>query len=75
MKKLGVVNGVALDGGGSTALYYRGSLVIPPNRRLSTLFALHERSPIDTAYQRHIRGVAEKQSDRAVGGAFAPPGK
>jgi hypothetical protein len=73
MKKLGVVNGVALDGGGSTALYYRGSLVVPPTRHLSTLFCVRESSPIDTAYQRHIRSVAERQSDKAVTGAFAPP--
>ena len=76
MKKLNVVNGVALDGGGSTALYYRGSLVVPPSRRLSTLFAVHERNPLDAAYQRHIRSVAETQSDRAIKAAFtAPPVK
>lgn len=45
MKKLGVHNAVALDGGNSTMLYYRGALVVPPGRSLSNLFILHERPP------------------------------
>ncbi len=43
MKQLGVSDAIALDGGGSTMLYYRGSLVVPPKRDLSTIFILHER--------------------------------
>lgn len=42
MKKAGVTEGIALDGGGSTALYYKGSLVVPPKRKLNTLFVLRE---------------------------------
>jgi hypothetical protein len=45
MKKKGVVDAVSLDGGGSTMLYYRGALVVPPHRSLSNLFILHERPP------------------------------
>lgn len=45
MKTLDVYNAVALDGGGSTMLYYRGALVLPPERNLSTMFILHERPP------------------------------
>ncbi|MCH8979657.1 MAG: phosphodiester glycosidase family protein [Armatimonadetes bacterium] len=45
MKKLGVRDAVALDGGGSTMLYYRGELVLEPRRNLSTMFILHERPP------------------------------
>jgi exopolysaccharide biosynthesis protein len=45
MLKLGVQDAVSLDGGGSTMLYYRGELVLPPKRSLSTLFILHERPP------------------------------
>ncbi|MCH8978847.1 MAG: phosphodiester glycosidase family protein [Armatimonadetes bacterium] len=45
MLKLGVRDAVALDGGGSTMLYYRGALVLPPTRNLSTMFILHERPP------------------------------
>jgi hypothetical protein len=45
MQKLKVKDAVSLDGGGSTMLYYRGALVLPPTRGLSTLFILHERPP------------------------------
>lgn len=45
MKRLKVRDAVALDGGGSTMLYYRGDLVLPPQRSLSTMFILHERPP------------------------------
>lgn len=38
----GVRDGVSLDGGGSTCLYYRGSLIVPPKRKLSNLFVLSE---------------------------------
>lgn len=40
LKSRGVQNGVSLDGGGSTCLFYQGSLVIPPNRKLSNMFVL-----------------------------------
>ncbi|HXH61895.1 MAG TPA: phosphodiester glycosidase family protein [Fimbriimonadaceae bacterium] len=42
MKRLGVKQAVALDGGNSAMLYYRGDLVIPPERKLSNMFALYE---------------------------------
>jgi hypothetical protein len=45
MQKLRVKDAVSMDGGGSTMLYYRGALVLPPTRGLSTLFILHERPP------------------------------
>lgn len=45
MKRLGVIDAVALDGGSSTMLYYRGELVLEPKRNLSTMFILHERPP------------------------------
>jgi hypothetical protein len=45
MKTRGVKDAVAFDGGGSTMLYYRGELVLPPTRNLSNLFILHERPP------------------------------
>jgi exopolysaccharide biosynthesis protein len=40
MVKVGVKNGIALDGGGSTALYFRGSMVISPKRKLSNLLVV-----------------------------------
>ncbi len=40
MVSRGIVDGISLDGGGSTCLYYDGSLLIPPKRQLSNLFVL-----------------------------------
>lgn len=42
MKKLGVVDAVALDGGSSTALSYRGSNVISAGRSLTNMLILKE---------------------------------
>lgn len=49
MRRMGIHDGVALDGGGSTMLYYRGAMVIPPKRSLNNLLILKERSshPLD----------------------------
>lgn len=58
MVSRGVKQAVSLDGGGSTMLYYRGSMVVSPNRPLSTMLILHERSPFDSAYRRHTRAIA-----------------
>jgi exopolysaccharide biosynthesis protein len=47
MKSRGVREGVSLDGGGSTCLYYKGSLVVPPKRLLSNIFVLSvKRDPL-----------------------------
>lgn len=40
MVSRGVVSGVSLDGGGSTCLYYQGSLVLPPKRKLNNMVIL-----------------------------------
>lgn len=45
MKSHGIRNGVSLDGGGSTCLYYRGSMLIPPKRKLSNLFVISQGAP------------------------------
>lgn len=45
MASRGVVEGISLDGGGSTCLYYRGSMVISPARKLSNMLIVHEQSP------------------------------
>lgn len=47
MKSQGVRDGVSLDGGGSTCLFYKGSLVVPPQRKLCNLFVLSERAAGD----------------------------
>jgi exopolysaccharide biosynthesis protein len=40
MLSIGVQNAISLDGGGSTALYYKGSLVVSPKRKLCNYFVL-----------------------------------
>lgn len=48
MRQRGVQDGISLDGGGSTCLYYQGSLVIPPSRKLCNLFVLSARPAGDS---------------------------
>ena len=45
MKARGVLDGISLDGGGSTCLFYQGSLVVPPQRKLCNLFVLSRKAP------------------------------
>lgn len=40
MRKIGIVDGVSLDGGSSTCLYYQGNYLIAPKRKLNNLFVL-----------------------------------
>jgi exopolysaccharide biosynthesis protein len=42
MRSRGVVDAVSLDGGGSTCLYYRGSMVVSTARALSNMFVVQE---------------------------------
>ncbi|HEY0868206.1 MAG TPA: phosphodiester glycosidase family protein [Fimbriimonas sp.] len=42
MRSRGVVDAVSLDGGGSTCLYYRGTMVVPTGRGLSNMFVVQE---------------------------------
>lgn len=51
MKSVGVVDGVALDGGGSTMLYYMGDVKVSPNRGLSTVFMVEKRSCYDQLFK------------------------
>lgn len=44
MKVYGSRNAIALDGGTSAALYYRGKLLVAPGRKLTNLLTLHEYS-------------------------------
>lgn len=46
MKKLGIRNGMALDGGGSAAMYYNGKLLMRPNRGMTNLLTLSEAKDI-----------------------------
>jgi exopolysaccharide biosynthesis protein len=51
----GIVEGVSLDGGGSTCLYYRGKLVIRPKRKLSNLLVVLESPLAWTSAEAHRR--------------------
>ena len=42
MRDLGAVDAVSLDGGSSTALYYRGRVLSHPGRRLTNLIVVYE---------------------------------
>lgn len=52
LKNQGATNGVCLDGGGSTMLYYMGDVKVTPNRSLSTLFMVEKRSAFDDLFKR-----------------------
>ncbi len=52
LKNQGATNGVCLDGGGSTMLYYMGDVKISPNRALSTLFMVEKRSAFDDLFKK-----------------------
>lgn len=45
MRSRGIVEGINLDGGTSTCLYYQGSFVVPPGRPLSNLVVLRKVQP------------------------------
>jgi len=42
MRALGATDAIALDGGGSTCLYYRGALKVPPKRKLTNLLVVYD---------------------------------
>lgn len=44
MRELGAVKAAALDGGSSTALYYRGKSIVKPGRRLTNLLVAYDNS-------------------------------
>jgi exopolysaccharide biosynthesis protein len=43
MKSRGVRNGVSLDGGASTCMYYNGTFVVAPHRKLCNLLVVSEK--------------------------------
>jgi len=42
MKELGCIDAMALDGGSSSALSFRGKVLLPPARRMSNILAVYE---------------------------------
>ena len=52
MKGLGAVEAVALDGGGSTALFYRGDFPVSTSRRLTNVIAVYSRGRASSSVAR-----------------------
>jgi hypothetical protein len=48
MKALGAVDAMALDGGTSAALYYKGKTIVQPGRRLTNILAVYGEHPQPT---------------------------
>lgn len=44
MKSLGIRNGVSLDGGSSSCLYYNGSMLVSPGRKLTNMIVVTRKS-------------------------------
>jgi tetratricopeptide (TPR) repeat protein len=50
MERLGCREAINMDGGSSTAMYYRGRMVTAPSRRLVNLLTVHENVPRSARY-------------------------
>lgn len=57
MKALGAQDAATLDGGGSTALYYRGSVIARPKRKLTNLLVVYDSL---TSYEQARQNLAPK---------------
>jgi len=66
LKQLGAVDAVSLDGGSSTALWYRGKYPATPRRALTHIIAVYESQ---YAYQKWYPGAAEAVAGKDEGSA------
>lgn len=63
LRRAGAVDAVAMDGGGSTALFYRGSTISRPTRKLTNLIVVYDRSANFRKRLAHLApGVAERKA-------------
>ncbi|MDK3162411.1 phosphodiester glycosidase family protein [Kamptonema cortianum] len=67
----GAHDAVCLDGGGSTMLYFMGSIKVEPKRPLSTLFMIENRSPYDDTFKAHMSRIGWNQASGAAAKALA----
>ncbi|MEA2552042.1 MAG: hypothetical protein QOJ65_218 [Fimbriimonadaceae bacterium] len=78
MVSFGVKNGISLDGGSSTCLYYNGEMLLSPRRRLTNLLVVTPKSTVasmQTVAQSHPAETTEKiTSLETVRGATSEPG-
>jgi hypothetical protein len=65
MRSQGVVDGVSLDGGGSTCMYYKGNLVVSPHRRLDNLFVVCLKAP-DRLTEAPLNPLSSPRRDGAL---------
>lgn len=65
MKALGAMDAATLDGGGSTALYFRGRVIAHPSRRLTNLLAVYDTTVKYERAQLQI-SAGRKQAKRGV---------
>ncbi len=62
MQELGATDAIALDGGGSSSLFYRQQLVVAPKRHLTNLLVLYES---DEEYTRRLSALKPREILRA----------
>ncbi len=62
LQKLGATDAIALDGGGSSSLFYRQKLVVAPKRHLTNLLVLYED---DAEYERRLSALKPREILRA----------
>ena len=55
LRKIGCTDAMNLDGGASSAMYYRGKTLAKPGRRLTNLLLVYEESSL---YERQVRNLA-----------------
>ncbi|MBX3108094.1 MAG: phosphodiester glycosidase family protein [Fimbriimonadaceae bacterium] len=74
MKSQGAVDALAMDGGGSTMLYFDGDLKISPNRGLCNLLLIEKRSPYDEAFRTYLARLGQTQAEGSLKGVMDSAG-
>ena len=62
LKSRGCNQAVAMDGGGSSLLYYMGSVKVSPYRPLSTLFLVEKGDPLDQTFRDYVQRTRDTQN-------------
>ncbi|MEZ5163517.1 MAG: phosphodiester glycosidase family protein [Fimbriimonadaceae bacterium] len=62
LKSRGCNEAVAMDGGGSSLLYYMGSVKVSPYRPLSTLFLVEKGDPLDQTFRDYVQRTRDTQN-------------
>lgn len=70
LKGQGAVDALAMDGGGSTMLYFNGDMKISPNRGLCNLLLIEKRSPYDDAFRSYLAQLGQTQAEGSLKGVM-----